>query len=136
MSMLRPDVQSEVSRTKQSFRAESDINAIVAKAKAGGAVTHLARNVPTYKDVSEVGDYKGALDMLRRTDAFFAALPSKIRLGFDNDPAVFLDAMDTTEGRAKLEELGMIPKRPQARSADGRFAGDANEDGVADAATP
>lgn len=140
MSMLERDVQSSVGRTKQSLREECDINVIVARARQGAAVSHVARGVPTYMDVSEVGDYKSALDMLRATDKFFAGLPSKVRLEFGNDPAAFLDAMDTDEGRARLERAGLLPPLPKdvpVRDAAGRFAVDANNDGVADtSATP
>jgi len=112
MSMLEQDVQSSVSRVKQSFRDEVDINKIVARARSGQAVTHLAKNSPVFMDVSEVGDYKSALDMIRNADAFFAALPAKVREAFGNDPAEFLDAVDTVEGRAKFEAAGLIPPLP------------------------
>lgn len=139
--MLPKDFQSDVGRTKQSFRDEVDINQIVARARAGQAVTHLAGKVPQYMDVSDVGDYKSALDMLRSADRFFEGLPSRIRLGFDNDPAKFLDAMETPEGRGVLEELGLVPKLPKSvpvRDAAGRFAVDEDGDGAADVnpATP
>lgn len=142
MSMLAPDVRSTVNRTKQEMRKESDINVIVARARQGQAVTHVARNMPVFMDVSEVTDYKSALDMLRTTDAFFARLPARVRESFENDPAQFLDAVDTAEGRRKLEAAGLLPPIPQevpvpqARNPDGTFASDANKDGVADRATP
>lgn len=129
------DPKANESRTKQSFRAEVDINQIVARARQGQAVTHVARNLPSYMDVSEVGDYKSALDMLRTTDAFFARLPAKVRMAFNNDPAEFLDGMDTVEGRAKLEAAGLVQKIPghvdpanpagmPRRGPDGRFIED------------
>lgn len=110
MSMLAPDVQSTVSRTKPSFRDEVDINKIVARARQGQAVTHVGRGTPAFMDVSEVSDYKGALDMIRNADAFFQRLPAKVRAEFGNDPALFLDEVDTTEGRARFERAGLLPK--------------------------
>lgn len=112
MSMLPKVEYSSVSVTKQSMRDECDINVIVARARKGQAITHVNGRIPSFQDVSEVGDYKGALDMLRSADAFFAALPSKVRLGFGNDPAAFLDAVGTPEGRSKLEDAGLIPPVP------------------------
>lgn len=116
MSMLGPDVHSSESRTKQAMREECDINLIVARAQRGQAVTHVKENAPAFMDVSEVGDYKSALDMLRATDVFFARLPAKVRFAFANDPAVFLDSMDTVEGRARMVEAGLVPptKEPPA----------------------
>lgn len=114
MSMLARVRLSGVARTKQSMRDECDINGIVSRARMGGAIAHVARGVPTYMDVSEVTDYKSALDMLRKTDEFFQALPAKVRRAFNNDPAEFLDGMDTVEGRAKLEEAGLVPPATRA----------------------
>lgn len=128
MSFMPKDVQSDVSRTKQSFRDEVDINQIVARGRSGAALTHLAKGVPRYMDVADVGDYKGALDMIRSMDGYFAGLPSKARAAFKNDPREFLEAMETQEGRDILVELGMIqePKARgaavQPRNADGTFA--------------
>lgn len=143
MSFIKEPVEySGESMTKQSFREEVDINRIVARARQGQAVTHMARGTPLYIDVSEVGDYKGALDMVRNADAFFQQLPAKVRLEFENDPALFLDSVDTVEGRARLERAGLVPPIPvsvpvpQARNERGEFAKDSNKDGVADAATP
>lgn len=135
MSVTPKVVQSMESMTKQSFRDECDINEIVRRGRQGAVVAHVARGVPSYMDVSEVGDYKSALDMLRSTDAFFQGLPAVVRKAFDNDPAEFLDAMDTDSGRLKLEELGLVPKRPEhvpVRDAAGRFAVDEDGDGRAD----
>jgi len=115
MSFMDDPVEySTVGRTKQSMREECDINKIVAKARQGGAVTHLARGVPSYADFSDVGDYKTAVDRLRAADEFFAELPSKVREAFRNDAGEFLEGMDTPEGRAVLEAAGLIPPIPVA----------------------
>jgi len=97
-------------RTKQAPKDECDINNILLRYKRSGLVSHLAKGVPTYMDVSEVGDYKGAMDHLRATEKFFAGLPAKIRERFDNDPVAFLDyASEVPEADLKVE-LGDIAK--------------------------
>jgi len=110
--MADPVAYSDESRTKQSMRDECDINKIVAKARHGQAVTHLARGVPSYADFSDVGDYKTALDRLRAADAFFAELPSAVRKAFQNDPAAFLEGVETPEGRKVLEDAGLLRPIP------------------------
>lgn len=118
----RPQLRCGPGRTKQAMKAECDINNILKRYAKSGLLTHLAKGVPSFMDVSEVGDYRTALEHLRSTEAFFAGLPSKVRAAFNNDPAQFLDAVDTVEGRAKLEEIGVIPKKEEAPVPEGEGA--------------
>lgn len=97
------------------FKDECDINRIMARARRDRMVpTHLMRGQPRFMDVSEVGDYRSALEHLRRTDEYFRALPAKVREAFDNDPAIFLDAMDSPEGRERLVKAGLMEAPPKA----------------------
>jgi len=96
------------------MREECDINKIVAKARKGQMVSHVASRPMTYGDFSDVGDYKTALDRLRAADEYFGHLPAVVRQAFQNDPAAFLDASETPEGVLKLQELGLLPKEKPA----------------------
>lgn len=128
------------SRTKQAMKDETDINRIVDRFARTGLVTHLAKGSPQYLDVAEVGDYRTAIQRVRDTEVFFEGLPAKIRSGFGNDPAMFLDFMCDPNNEAAAREMGLIPKvegtEPpidrstvdevpgpgvQHRGADGRF---------------
>jgi len=113
MSFVADPVEySGEARTKQSMREECDINAIVAKARKGQAVSHLAKREPSYGDFSDVGDYKTALDRLRAADKYFLQLPARVRREFNNDPAEYLDALESGEGRERLERAGLVPPMP------------------------
>lgn len=116
----RPKVYTGPGRTKQSMRDECDINLIVAKYQRTGAITHLARGVPQYSDVSEVGDYRTAIENARAAEAFFQGLPAKLRAAFDNDVAKYLEALQDPGAAEKLEALAdeFYPSRRARREAD------------------
>lgn len=123
-------VHTGTGRTKQSMKKECDINNILARYKKTNLLEHVKQGVPSFVDVSEVGDYRSAIEHLRSTERFFGGLPASVRAAFRNDPAEFLDALDSTDGQAKLRELGVLPKLERAPEAP------ANEGSPAAPATP
>ncbi len=76
-------------RTHQSFKGEVDINRIIKR--------HTDNRIPlpsvgmVYADVSELTDYREALDNVVKVRGVFEKLPSASRAYFDNDAALFLD---------------------------------------------
>lgn len=101
-----PLVLSTESRTKQSMKDECDVNLIVSRFQRDGVLTHMRKHgSPQYLDVSEVQDYRTAIETVRAGEEFFMTLPAKVRERFSNDPAEFVDAVSTEEGRKAFEEL-------------------------------
>ncbi len=92
---------------KQSFKDECDINNILARHRAGGIVTHVNANAGRFADVSEVGDYRTAMDRVADARGFFSQLSSEIRREFDNDAAVFLDFILDPVNEDRIRELGL-----------------------------
>lgn len=105
-------------RTKGSMAAECDVNLIVARYRRSGALEHLARGVPQYADVSEVGDYRTALENARAAEGFFSRLPAKLREAFNNDAAEYLAALQDPAAQEKLEKLAdeVYPSRRAPRA--------------------
>jgi len=103
-------VVSAKDRAKQSFKAECDINNITKRYLETGMVSHLAKGVPSFADVSEAGTLREILDRVRAAGEWFSHLPAAVRAAFGNDPATFVDEMNSPSSRSKLEELGLIPK--------------------------
>lgn len=127
--------EAGVSLTRQSMKAETDINNILARYARSGLLTHVAQNSPVYADVSESGNYREAVEHVREAEKFFAGLPAKVRAHFENDAGAFLDFMTDPTKEAEARELGLVKPDPvveppidevpgpgiQARGADGRF---------------
>lgn len=76
-------------KTHQSFADEVDINRIIKR--------HTDARIPlptvglVYQDVSELTDYRDALDNVTKVRDIFMQLPASSRAYFDNDAAIFLD---------------------------------------------
>ncbi len=102
------DCSTHPSRTKQSFKAECDINNIVKRYRKTGLVTHLAKGVPSYADISSLTDYRQAIHAVRDGAEFFSGLDANVREAFENDPAAFVEYMtDPRNDGSKLRDLGV-----------------------------
>lgn len=115
------------SLTKQSFKDETDINRIVARVLKTGVVPGTAKQ-GVFADVSSLGDYRASLHMVRDAEVAFAALPSKVRDRFDNDPVKLVTFLQDPQNRPQAVELGLIEgKAPQ--SPEKRAVGDPSASG-------
>lgn len=122
MSMYGPPyvtgITSDTSKgAKQSFRKETDVNLIINRFEKTGLLTPVDSRPPFYMDVSEVGDYRSALENVRRADALFMALPSPVRAEFGNDAAAFLDFCTDPVNEDRMREMGLLPALPEAAEA-------------------
>lgn len=96
--------------TKQEFKAECDINTLMARYRSTG-ILPPGRQV-SYGDFSEVGDYHAAQQVLVTAREQFEGLPSEVRERFRNDPARFLEFISEKGNRKAMAELGLLS--PQA----------------------
>lgn len=102
----------EPSKTRQEFAEECDINTIMERYEAGGAVSHVNKANPIYLDTTLYPDLRGSLDAFRIASEQFAALPAKVRREFDNDPQKFVDAATDDSYRDKFREWGLLEPEP------------------------
>jgi len=109
--------------TRGEVKDECDVNNIVKRHTRDGFVAHINRGVPVFMDVSEVGDFRTAIDQVRGATEFFGKLPSRVRSKFGNDPARFIDEAGRLS-RDELRELGLAELRKSDRQ---RRAEDAEE---------
>ncbi|AXH74869.1 MAG: internal scaffolding protein [Microviridae sp.] len=94
-------------RTKQSFKDECDINRLMARYLATGALSHVRQGVPSFQDVSSV-DFQQAMDLVAGAQTAFFDLPSALRSRFDNEPAKLLAFLENPINRPEAVELGLV----------------------------
>ena len=99
------------SLAQQNQRDESDINVIVKRFGVTGMLPQVAVP-PTYGDFEGVSDYREALELIREADKSFNSLPADLRASFRNDPAEFLDWIESGPSAEDLKRFGLIPPDP------------------------
>lgn len=109
----------EQGRTKQSFKAECDINNIMAKYQRTGLLEAVNQHQAQYGDVTGV-DFQSAMQTVALANQMFMDMPSSIRKRFANDPGEFLAFVNDENNRDEAIKLGLIPKpetEPKAPAA-------------------
>lgn len=110
------DQSDEETMTQQHMRDECDINIIVERFMKTGQMPEGIDFVEI--DVSEVGDFHDALNVVRAAEEQFAALPSRVRERFHNDPAQLMRFVHDENNRAEALALGLLnPPQESAPAA-------------------
>lgn len=105
----------EKKRVDSSFKAESNINVIVARwLKTGLDPAEHRRALAQFRDVSDSPSFVEMQEIVRRGADAFARLPAKVRKFYDNDPAQFLQAAETKEGLDEIAAMGLDLRAPEA----------------------
>lgn len=105
------------SRTKQSFRDESEINKIVARYQKTGILDHVAKYGGSYGDLPGPEDFHAAMNLVTDASSMFEELPSSVRSRFANDPSSFLEFVGNDENHAEMVEMGLIRETPASEPA-------------------
>ncbi len=100
------------SRTKQSFKDETDINLIMARHKASGVIDHLNTHQGDYGNFIGYQDYHTSLNQILEAEDAFLTIPAKTRSIFDNDPGKFLAFVQNPDNLDEMIELGLAPPKP------------------------
>lgn len=105
------------SLTRQEFKDECDLAKIIARfsqSPEGLEALALARGYleARFDDVSDVVDYRTALDQVRAADEAFMRLAPEVRSRFDNDAAKFLDFVDDPKNLDELRKMGLANPKP------------------------
>lgn len=102
----------DVQVTKQSHKAECDINNILSQYKKTGIINHISSNQPKYIDLPDALDYQTSLNTIMQAQDSFASLPAVVRDRFNNDPANFLAAFTDPAQHDYLREHGFLKPIP------------------------
>lgn len=102
------------SMTKQSFKAECDINNIIKSFSQTGMVSHINERARQgqYLDLPDSVDLQDAIATVQLATNAFMSLPSKIRDRFGNNPEAFLAFLHDPNNEAEARELGLLNPLP------------------------
>lgn len=81
---------TDASMTSQEFADEADINSIMRRYEKTGVVPSHGRE-GFYGEFADLPDFMEAQRIIMDAETAFAALPSRVRKEFDNDPAKFVE---------------------------------------------
>lgn len=109
----RVSFQTGSEGAKQSMKDECDVNTILARYAKTGLLTPVTTMPQAFVDVSEIGDYRSALENVRQAGELFMQLPAHIRARFGNDAAMFLDFATDPANVGEMRKMGMLPKEQE-----------------------
>lgn len=110
----------EVSRTKQQFKQECDMNFIVGKAQKAGMERELFKQ-PGWNEVMlpDALDYQESLNQVVAAQEMFMRLPAKVRGRFGNDPQAFLEfASNPAENGEEMIRLGLATRKDMEKAGN------------------
>lgn len=110
------DQTGQISKTKQSFKDEANVNSIIEKYNKTGQFPQLLQSNPKYGDFSTPISYQDSLNTILLANEQFNALSSKVRKKFNNDPTEFLQFVSNPQNKEEMYELGLAVKPPKVYS--------------------
>lgn len=109
------------SRTKQSFKKETDVNVILAGLEKTGVIKHINHREPGY-GYAPAMDLQQAIHKVASANQNFMALPSEIRNRFANDPVAFADFVQDPDNFDEVAELGLLSPEYYAEQREAEAA--------------
>lgn len=105
------------SLTEQSHAKMCNVNNIVNRFMKTGVLDHVRSFQGEYRDVSDFGDYRSALERIQLAQDIFEALPIELKRKCENDPAKFLDYCADDANYEELTEIGiLLPPRQKKKT--------------------
>ena len=108
-----PSPVGTVTRTKQAFKNECDINYIMKKYERTGLIDHVSKYQGEYCDFTDApASYHEAMIQIAEANEMFLTIPASIRDQFGNDPGRFLDFVSDPANEGEMREIGLLPAKP------------------------
>lgn len=102
---------------QQHLKDQCNVNKIMNKYVKTGVLEHIKENQGFYGDCIGI-DFRSVQDKVIRGQEAFNALPAKIRKLMNNDPANFVEWMNSDEDLDMKRELGLLkPAEPTNKEA-------------------
>lgn len=106
------------SLTQQQFKAECDVNNILAKYKKTGLISHLAKHKGNFGDFSNFEDYQTSLHKVMQAQESFGHLPSELRNKFQNDPGKLIEYLGDKANDEEAIKYGLKIKKDPKESLE------------------
>lgn len=94
------------SLTHQSFADEADINSIIDRFGVGYKQPDV--DAVTFGDFTDITDFRGAMEALRKGREAFMTLDAKVRASFGNDPQAFVAFCSDDNNYDRAVEMGIM----------------------------
>lgn len=107
-------VNEEPSMTQQQFKAECNVNNILAKYRKTGMLTHINKHQGQFGDFENVEDYQTALNKVMEAQDSFSLLPSELRTKFHNDPGKLIEWLSDKANDEEAVKYG-LKKTPEEK---------------------
>ncbi len=119
IELFRSDDYSD-GRTKQSFKDETDINRLLAKAARGESLSHLVKHGAVYGDFTDMDDLLTAQAKMARGVEIFMDLPGEIRREFNQSAGAFFAFVNDPANKDDLARLipGLVERGTQLIPGD------------------
>lgn len=99
--------QGGPSRTKQSFKNETDLNFLVDRYKKTGQVPASVNRESKYGYAPSL-DFQEALELVQNARTMFSELPAAVRQNFENNPANLLAFVENSDnGPEQYAAMGL-----------------------------
>lgn len=105
-------------RTEQSHANACDISYILAQHVRAGVSPQVPEGV--FNDLTQIVDYQTALNVVDSIHSIFESLPLKVRVAYDHNPSLFMQAVEDPSERDKLVELGVFMTKDGHSSGEGK----------------
>lgn len=100
-----------LTRTRQEFKDECNINTIVRRHNETGQLPELIKQNPQFGDFASMPDYMTSMNVVAHAHEQFDALPAHTRKRFNNNPAEFLEFAQDPENLPEMVKMGLAKKR-------------------------
>ena len=109
---------SQPSRTKQSFKDETNVNNIMSKYLHTGLIDHVNQHQGQYGDFITSPDFHAAMNRVTAANEAFASLPAPLRARFYNSAPDFLEFVQNPDNIEEMQSMGLIPKTARPDVSD------------------
>lgn len=103
-----PGVDCGASLTKQEFREECDITAILRRFGQDGIVPISAGQQGIFMDLASLPQFHDAMNLCAAANEAFDALPANVRSRFDNEPGKLVSFISDVSNKEEAVKLGLI----------------------------